>query len=33
MTKLIKYLKYDGNPFLPHEVYTQMQGVVLNGNI
>ena len=37
--KIHKVLKYDGNPFKPHEVYEkckdihQMQGAVLNGNI
>ena len=37
--KIHKVFKYDGNPFLPNEVYEkckdihQMQGVVLNGNI
>jgi 2-oxoglutarate ferredoxin oxidoreductase subunit alpha len=32
--KISSLLKYDGNPFLPKEIYnTCKEGVVLNGNI
>ncbi len=32
--KIQSLLKYDGNPFLPHEVHTKCkEGVVLNGNV
>ncbi|MGQ0438144.1 2-oxoacid:acceptor oxidoreductase subunit alpha, partial [Bacillus sp. B-TM1] len=32
--KISSLLKYDGNPFLPKEIYNECKkGVVLNGNI
>ena len=32
--KISNFLKYDGNPFLPKEIYNECKkGVVLNGNI